>query len=294
MVDEDLGLFVGTMFKSFFDMPSKDYNSKLLSASRISLSLATTVFMKEVAKGLRQNNKLNFDESQFLFITPITWYNTEYEDKLYSLLLQANWIDKDNLKNRLIIVPFLESFIYYLQNSIMDDSKKFEREAKYLLCSMNPKSELSDSVRLTHFRVQSAKELSAISKKAAFSDILLASSILDTGKVYFSFFTNSIRDAVYNIVQQTSLINIGHADNNTSNNYRAMDPIEWGPVRRTNPINYIMAQYVKDATEKLLNIDVLDQIFADVGKKHLWNFCAFRLTNKMICSSKKAKRINLC
>lgn len=273
MVDEDLGLFVGTMFKSFFDMPSKDYDSKLLNASRTSLSLATTVFMKKVAKDLRQNIRLNFDESQFLFITPITWYNTGYEDKLHSLLLQADWINKDNLKNRLIIMPFLESFIYYLQNSIMDDSKKFEREAKYLLCSMNPRSELSDSVQLTHFRVQSAKELSAISKKVAFSDILLASSILNTGKVYFSFFTNSIRDTVYNIVHQTSLINIGHVDNNASNNYRAMDPIEWDPVRRKNPINYIMSQYVNGATKELLNIvlniNVLDQIFADVGKKNI-------------------------
>ena len=162
--------------------------------------------MKELKHDMIQENIPIFDNSQIIFCLPVEWTEDKFENDLRALFLKAEWINKEDHKNRLIFSTFIERVVHFLQ-IYNDNNIKFERERKYLLFYMD-----QNSIRLTCYQMQCAKELIAVSKKLAASDFLLTPTVLDNESIYLSSFDETIQ----NIIERM-LITRQNANNTTLN-----------------------------------------------------------------------------
>lgn len=191
-----MDLVVKDVFQKYFNIHAKDKVQKTTEESII--LPAIILFFKEMANLLKRNKEINFDQSQFLFIIPIEWRDKGLECSLRSLFLESNWITKDDHRNRLIFLPFLDCYINYLRNSRLSSwHKEFKREGKYLLYSMVPNTETGGIIfGITCFQMQNAKELSAVSRKLASGDLLLIPTILHSKTIELP----SLKDVVKPII----------------------------------------------------------------------------------------------
>ena len=188
----------------FFELHSKSENQQT-EDEKIKLSSIIN-FIKELKHDMIKEDISIFDKSQIIFCLPAEWTEDKYENDLRALFLKAGWINKEDHKNRLIFSTFIERFVHYLQMD-NDNDIKFERERKYLLFHMD-----QNSIRLTCYQMQCAKELIAVSKKLAASDFLLTPTVLDNESIYLSSFD----EIVQNIIERM-LITRQNANNTTLN-----------------------------------------------------------------------------
>lgn len=139
---------------------------------------AITTFFQDMKLALKQNLKLNFEESQFLIVTPIEWTGYDYKNGLRFLLLKTGWLLNEDYKNRLIFVNSLKGLIYYLQDADANKYRiqKFERDYNYLHINTERNGDTA-VIQCTIFRINNAKEFSKVSMKLATSDILLSPKI---------------------------------------------------------------------------------------------------------------------
>lgn len=147
---------------------------------------------------LRERQDVDFDKNQFLFIIPMEWQGMKCEDYLRSLFFEANWIKKDEHRNRLIFSPFLDCYVNYLRNPKEKYYQRdLRRERKYLLYSMVPNTETEGIIfDFTCFQMQNAKELSAVSSKLAAGDLLLTPTVLHTKVIDLPSLGNLIKQIV--------------------------------------------------------------------------------------------------
>lgn len=181
----------GQLF-DFLELHSKGDNQQTKD-EKIRLS-STVNLLKELKHKLLQSNVSIFDKSQFIFCLPVEWKEKRYKNDLRVLFLKAGWISNEDHTNRLIFSDFVERFVSYLQLEKLKETRKFERERKYLLCHIN-----GTYISLTCFKMQSANELIAVSKKLASSDFLLTPTILDDESLSLSSMDQMIRNKIERI-----------------------------------------------------------------------------------------------
>ncbi|KAL7320818.1 hypothetical protein PS15m_000668 [Mucor circinelloides] len=161
--DNAQGKSLQSLLKEYLDACTKEHDEQT-KEEKYSISL-----IQEYAKQLRQDlvrdERAMLDVCQFLFCMPVGWAHGEYQSRLRALLIEAEWITKEDPKNRLIFSPFIENLFHSLDAF---ETMRLKREKKYVLLNMDIKS-----IRLTSFQMQNAKELIAVSKKLAASDFLL-------------------------------------------------------------------------------------------------------------------------
>lgn len=148
------------------------------------ISSAITTFFQDMKLALKQNLKLNFEESQFLIVTPIEWTGYDYKYNLRFLLLKTGWLLNEDYKNRLIFVNSLKGLIYYLQDADANKYRfqKFGRDYNYLHINTERNGDTA-VIQCTIFRINNAKEFSKVSMKLATSDILLSPKIRENGLI---------------------------------------------------------------------------------------------------------------
>ncbi|KAL9541020.1 hypothetical protein MBANPS3_009351 [Mucor bainieri] len=165
--------------------------------------------MEELRQDLIQDNRTVFDESQILFCLPLEWTEEEHKQALRTLFLASGWITNQDQEHRLIFSQHVERLVNYLQDRD-DTNKQFERERRYLFCYIN-----ETSFKLTCFQMQSAKELSLVSRKLAASDFLLTPTFLDEKSICLSNFDTMIYTKVKSMLKQDFTSN---APDNTIHN----------------------------------------------------------------------------
>jgi hypothetical protein len=191
-----LDLYVEDIFPRYFKIYTKEETHK--TKEEVSIVSAIISFFKEIAQFLKRRQGIDFDRTQFLFITPIEWHDEKYEGYLRPLFFEAGWVTQQDHKNRLIFSPFLDCYVNLLRNiNDINYQRDFKRERKYLICSMVPNIE-TDSITfsLICFQMQNAKELSAVSKKLATGELLLTPTILHTEAIELPSLKNLIKEIV--------------------------------------------------------------------------------------------------
>ncbi|GAN08280.1 hypothetical protein MAM1_0197d07789 [Mucor ambiguus] len=195
-VDEDLGLFVKDIFPKYFELQSKDREQ--LSAIEMTTLSSILEYFKCIKIDLAEKYGISLDTTQIIFVAPpLADWDT---DVLRALFLEAGWITTEEDESKLMLVPFIEAHVNYLQTS-GTHKEKFQREEKYMLLFMQLTEE-GDKVIYTSvcFQMQCAKELIAVSKKLACSDFLLVPSILSTKSICLSAIDNTLQSAIERII----------------------------------------------------------------------------------------------
>ncbi|KAK4511099.1 uncharacterized protein ATC70_012310 [Mucor velutinosus] len=158
--------------------------------------------MEDLRQDLIQDNRTVFDESQILFCLPLEWTEKVHEQALRTLFLASGWITNQDHEHRLIFSKHVERLVNYLQDRD-DTNKQFERERRYLFCCIN-----ETSFKLTCFQMQSAKELSSVSRKLAASDFLLTPTFLDEKSISLSNLDTMIYRKVKSMITQDVVSNV--------------------------------------------------------------------------------------
>ncbi|KAL9554994.1 hypothetical protein MBANPS3_002562 [Mucor bainieri] len=113
---------------------------------------------------------------------PIGWTEEHCKGKLRGFFLYVDWITPKDNESKLVMIPFIQAFMEFRKNYPLDKERQhFDRERTSVLFSMHQvhwKDRINFSY--TFFKMQSAKELIAVSKTLACSDFLLVPSIIST------------------------------------------------------------------------------------------------------------------
>ncbi|GAN04002.1 hypothetical protein MAM1_0053d03458 [Mucor ambiguus] len=171
IINKQCGISVKNLFQKYFQIQTQNREQQAKDDESSEASIIH--FMEELRQDLIQDSRTVFDESQLLFCLPLEWTEEEPKQALRTLFLASGWITKQDQEHRLIFSQHIERLVNYLQERD-DTNKQFERERRYLFCYINERA-----FKLTCFQMQSAKELSSVSKKLAASDFLLTPTFLD-------------------------------------------------------------------------------------------------------------------
>lgn len=197
IVNEELGLFVGNIFPTYFEL--QDKKDQLTETEKLALSSILN-YWKERKLELEEHNKISFEASQIVFMLPIDWVEDRQTDMLRTLFLEAGWITPEDANNKLMLVPFIETFINSIQKTT-DGRLQFGRERKYILFSVFQTDNWKNiSYNYTSFQMQSAKELITVSKKLACSEILLVPTVLKSQSIKMLDLNDALRAAIKEIL----------------------------------------------------------------------------------------------
>ncbi|KAL9537981.1 hypothetical protein MBANPS3_011297 [Mucor bainieri] len=131
---------------------------------------------------------------------PIGWTERYYKDKLFAFFLDMGWITpKDSNESKVLVIPFIQVLAEYFQRSLDQEEVCMDRERTSVLFSMQlANGDNRSQFSYTFFKMQSAKELIAVSKKLASSDFLLVPSVGDTTSIDLA----NLEDVIYYAVKR--------------------------------------------------------------------------------------------
>ncbi|KAF1799885.1 hypothetical protein FB192DRAFT_1285894, partial [Mucor lusitanicus] len=199
-INKQCGISVKNLFQKYFQIQTQSRRDQQTEDDKSS-EASVVGFMKDLRQDLIEDNRTVFDESQILFCLPLEWTGREHEQALRTLFLASGWISTQDHKHRLIFSQHVERLVNYLQERD-DTNKQFKRERRYLFCYIN-----ETSFKLTCFQMQSAKELSSISRKLAASDFLLTPTFLDEESISLPIFDTMIYTKVKNMITKDTVSN---------------------------------------------------------------------------------------
>ncbi|KAK4521203.1 uncharacterized protein ATC70_013148 [Mucor velutinosus] len=130
---------------------------------------------------LTNDLSLSLKSSQIVVVSPL--FADWNISLLRALFLETGWITTKDSDSKLMLVPYIEAYVNDFQMLGVCD-EPFQREGKYMLLLPQPAEEAGKVIYTSIcFQMHCAKELSAVSKKLAFSDFLLVPSILSSKSI---------------------------------------------------------------------------------------------------------------
>ncbi|GAN08285.1 hypothetical protein MAM1_0197c07794 [Mucor ambiguus] len=179
LMDGNLGLFVKDIFPKFFELHSK--TREQLSPIEMLTLLSILKYFKDMKVTLASRLGLLLKTSQIIVVPPAV---TNWDmHMLRALFLESEWITPMEHQSKLMLVPFIEANVNYLQ-IFHKGMGFFKRENKYILLYMQPTKEGNKiTYTATCFQNQCANEVIAVSKRLASSDFLLVPSILSSRSI---------------------------------------------------------------------------------------------------------------
>ncbi|GAN03685.1 hypothetical protein MAM1_0046c03140 [Mucor ambiguus] len=130
---------------------------------------------------------------------PLGWAEEHYKDKLRGFFLDMDWITPRDNESKLIMIPLIQVLAEDFQD-FSEPMHHLDRERTSVLFSVKPANE-DDRAEFscTFFKMQSAKELIAVSKTLASSDFFLVPSTIGSSK---SIYLENLRNVMYNAVKK--------------------------------------------------------------------------------------------
>ncbi|KAL9547136.1 hypothetical protein MBANPS3_006317 [Mucor bainieri] len=131
---------------------------------------------------------------------PLGWSEQHYKDKLHAFFLDVDWIAPKDDESKLIMIPIIQIMVKSFQMWPEMDQHPLDRERTSVLFAIQPAIYEEDMTELTctFFKMQSAKELIAVSKTLASSDFLLVPFIEDIKSINIA----NLEDAMYNAIKR--------------------------------------------------------------------------------------------
>lgn len=194
-----MDLYVGDILSKYFKICATEETQRTAHDTLILSEIVA--YIDKIGQELRESCEITIDKTQFLFITPFEYNAKKYEHDLRSLFTKSRWLRAEDHPNNLVFSTFVNSLISYLQNINDRGNWKFGRERKYLLCSMMPRKETDEILfNITCFKMQNDKELSAVSRKLALSNLLLTPTILSSETIELPSIRNIISGRIRMII----------------------------------------------------------------------------------------------
>ncbi|KAK4521198.1 uncharacterized protein ATC70_013143 [Mucor velutinosus] len=192
IVDGNPVMLVKDIFPKYFELHSKDRGQ--LSASEMRALSSILKYFKDMKMTLAHKSGLSLRTCQIIVVPPAL---ADWDIRvLRTLFLEAEWVTSEEGESKLMLVPFIEANINYLQ-MFHKGTRCFEREGKYILLYMQPTKQGDKIIyTATCFQNQCAKELVAVSKRLASSDFLLVPSILSNRSMHLSTMEDAISSAI--------------------------------------------------------------------------------------------------
>ncbi|KAL9548798.1 hypothetical protein MBANPS3_005517, partial [Mucor bainieri] len=190
-------IFKQSTFIECFDLLSKE-KDRLLQNEKARLESIRSTF-RMIKESLLREHGISFETTQILFVMPLLgWTEKQDKDKLRDFFLNVGWITSKDNESKLVMIPFVQVLAKYFQD---EQEICLERERTSVLFSMQQipwedRFEFSYTV----FKMQSAKELIAVSKTLACSDFLLVPSIVSTESISLTSLVNVMYKAVKRII----------------------------------------------------------------------------------------------
>ncbi|KAL9558391.1 hypothetical protein MBANPS3_000934 [Mucor bainieri] len=195
--------FVDTMkFPSFkhssfikcFELLSKEKGR--LSENQKKRLASTRGTFKKIKESLLEENGISLETTQILFVVPLDWTEEHYKDKLRAFFLDMDWITPEDNESKLVMIPSFQLLVESFQHK---QRKHLDRERTSLLFSMQ-EIHGEDKLKFTYtfFKMQSAKELIAVSKTLASGDFLLVPFIVKTESINLA----SVEYVMYNALKK--------------------------------------------------------------------------------------------
>lgn len=177
-MERSFWLTVNDVLLGYFEVQSKTKSLLQLSEREETLLSSIVNWFRMLGQQLKSDFML--DKSQIIVVLPPEWDGEQkYKEGLLELLLKTGWITDKDGRYKLIFAPFIETTISYLYNG-KKSNIKFDRERKSLLFYTELNGDTSEcALNVKQFQMQSAKELTTISKGLAATDFLLVPTIKD-------------------------------------------------------------------------------------------------------------------
>ncbi|KAL9557248.1 hypothetical protein MBANPS3_001479 [Mucor bainieri] len=192
----NLPSFKQSTFLECFELLSKEKQNTLSKYDKSILASVRNLF-KKIKEELSEEHGVSLETAQLLFVMPLGWTEEYCKDKLCAFFQDVGWVTPKDNKIKLVTIPYIQLLTEHFQRW----TNHLDRERTSVLFHIQ-KSWRSegwiDEFSYTFFKMQSAKELMAVSKKLASSDFLLVPSIGDTTSINLA----NIEDIVYNVVKK--------------------------------------------------------------------------------------------
>lgn len=200
---------------------------------------------------MRNHSEIAFHNSQLLVIGPVDWIGDKYNNCLHSLLLEAKWILNNDLRNRLMFLPFIQIFMYSPRNI---GRVKLQRDKSYLFLKFGL-DEKKDAISLTsvQFKVQKSPKEKAISIRFGFNELSFKPDVVYESEAHLIYLKNDIAEFVFDEVQRTFFSNMPITDEH-------IQKFTFTKGRKASKLEQFFAMI----TNKV--IDSLEAINNDVGR----------------------------
>ncbi|KAL9559102.1 hypothetical protein MBANPS3_000583 [Mucor bainieri] len=196
--DTEPNTFKQSSFLECFELLSREKQNSLSKYEKAKLAYIRDLFEK-IKEELSKKHGIALETAQLLFVMPLGWTEEYCKDKLRTFFQDVGWITSKDNKSKLVTIPYIQALTEFFQQFT---GSHFDRERTSVLfqiqnsCSSEEGS--TEELSYTFFKMQSAKELIAVSKKLASSDFLLVPSIGNTTPINLA----STEDIVYNVVRK--------------------------------------------------------------------------------------------